>query len=365
MTRFAAALAGALVIAGSAQASSTRTDQSADSAAVQEAHVLLLDRSAIKASGSDEVPIDIRSAAGDIVKRMMATHDANVVLDKSATTASDPRADITAQVLAELKTVHPEWIPARTVTTTSNVTAASRFLVIDLDYLRLPAGGSVSILDPLTTQRLQSFADLHVASLVVNREAVVVGRPAFDATKEAALYLDAFRKTAAKPRLPPIPFGSVAHMTVLDRQALLRNSMVGVSIEEQIKSMTKDAEAELRPESESLKQERTALEGLLPSLSDTEKRDRTADLEQREAAFRQKVQRRQDQIKAAVVVAQKQVEDVAGPIVLAIMKSEGADLLVDKQAVVMGGRDLTPLAIKKLNAVMPRIALVLDPAEKK
>ncbi|HKD21854.1 MAG TPA: OmpH family outer membrane protein [Rhizomicrobium sp.] len=236
--------------------------------------------------------------------------------------------------------------------------------MLDLDFLRSPDGGEVLTSDPEIVERLRNFADAHEASLVIDRKAVVAGAPGFDATKEASLYLEAFRKTGTKPNLRPTLLASLARMAVIDRQALLNSSRAGASLAEQIRTRTKNNEDAVRSESEDLKQERADLEYVLATLPDDEKSERTADLERREAELHEKVQRQKDQLKAAIAVAQKQIEDAAVPIVLEIMKSRGADLVVDRQAVVIGARgfDMTTLAIEKLDAALAHVDLVLDQA---
>src|SRR5271156_5052744 len=138
---------------------------------------------------------------------------------------------------------------------------------------------------------------------------------------------------------------------VIDRQALLRQSKVGQSIAQQVQAMTKSAETELKGESEGLRREGAALQQQVAILAPDVKAQKIKAFEAKQAAFQQKVQLRQNQIRYGVAMAQRQVEAVAGPIVQKIMMDHGANLMIDRQAIVIGapGLDVTPAAIQLLD----------------
>lgn len=172
----------------------------------------------------------------------------------------------------------------------------------------------------------------------------------------------------ADNRPPPAPQGVPApKILVIDRQALLRQSNVGMDIARQVQALTQSAESELKGEGEGLRREEQTLQQQIAILAPDVKAQKIKAFQAKQAAFEQKVQARQNQIRYGVALAQQQVEKVAGPIVQAIMQQRGANLMLDRQAVVIGapGLDVTAEAIKSLNQKLPsvKVQLATPPAD--
>jgi len=244
----------------------------------------------------------------------------------------------------------------------------TRILVIDVDKLRSAGLAGTPDMDPTFTQFVTALASSRGATLIIDRKAVVVASAGFDVTALAETAMDNFRKTGTLPPLEEGPLAPIARFEVVDRNALLRNSAVGKDIVAQVRALTNSAISDFRPESQTLRTEGETLTtdmAILPA--DEGARDRADFLIERRDAFRQVVQERQNQIKAAVAAAQKQVEAVAGPILQQIMADDGANILVDRMAIVIGfpGFDITPLAIAKLDAALPHVDVVLLPPPEK
>ena len=184
-------------------------------------------------------------------------------------------------------------------------------------------------------------------------------------TLEAAFASPAFAQ--GKPAPAPQAGVAMPKILVIDRQALLRNSKVGQSIAQQVQALTKSAESELKGESEGLRKEGAALQQQVAILAPDVKAQKIKAFEAKQAAFQQKVQLRQNQIRYGVAMAQRQVESVAGPIVQGIMQSRGANLMIDRQAIVVGapGLDITQAAIQLLDQKLPtvKVQLATPPAD--
>ncbi|HUO93678.1 MAG TPA: OmpH family outer membrane protein [Rhizomicrobium sp.] len=160
----------------------------------------------------------------------------------------------------------------------------------------------------------------------------------------------------------PAPQGApVPRILVIDRAALLRNSRVGQSIAQQVQALTRQAETELKGENEALRKEGAALQQQVAILAPDVKAQKIKAFEAKQAAFQQKVQTRQNQIRYGVAIAQRQVESVAGPIVQGLMTERGANLMIDRQAIVVGapGLDITPIAIQRLDQKLPSVKVQL------
>ena len=148
---------------------------------------------------------------------------------------------------------------------------------------------------------------------------------------------------------------------VIDRQALLRVSKVGQDIARQVQDLKKSAETELKGEGEALQREKVALEQNDAIYAADVRAQKRKAFESKAIAFQQKLRMRTMQIQYGVMLAQRQVSNVAGPVVEGIMKEQGANLMIDRQAVVIGapGLDVTQLAIDRLNQKLPAVKIQL------
>jgi Skp family chaperone for outer membrane proteins len=160
---------------------------------------------------------------------------------------------------------------------------------------------------------------------------------------------------------------SAPKILVLDRRALLQASKVGQDMARQVQALSKTAEAQLRGESESLAKEKQSLEQQIAILSPEVKQEKIRAFQAKVAAFQQRGQDKQNQIRYGVMLAQQQVEKAVGPIVQQLMQERGAALLIDRQSIVVGapGLDLTPVAIQRLDQKLSsvKVQMVTPPAE--
>ena len=191
----------------------------------------------------------------------------------------------------------------------------------------------------------------------------IIIRPAFAATGAAMLSALLLSAPAAAQNHPAPPSGPVgfAKILVIDRQGLMRASAVGQDIARQVQDLTKSAEVELKGQGEALQHERADLERQVAILAPDVKAQKIKAFQSKEAAFQQKVQTRQMQIRYGVALAQRQVEAAAGPIVQSIMQQRGATVMIDRQAIVVGvpGIDVTQVAVQMLNQKLPTVKVQL------
>ena len=80
-------------------------------------------------------------------------------------------------------------------------------------------------------------------------------------------------------------------------------------------------------------------------------------------AFRPKHRRSKNLIQGGFIKARQQVEQALGPILQGIMAERGANLLLDRNSVVLGtvDVDITGLAVQRLNQKMPSLKVDLVP----
>lgn len=168
----------------------------------------------------------------------------------------------------------------------------------------------------------------------------------------------------AKPAEAPAAQGTPApKILVIDRAAILRASKVGQDIARQVKAYSETAEKEFKGENDSLKREGQALQQQLAILAPDVKEKKIKAFQSKEAAFQQKVQDRQSKIQGGVLQARQAVEKALGPILQGIMSERGANLLMDRNAIVLGTVDIdvTGVAIDRLNKKIPTVKVNLVP----
>lgn len=151
---------------------------------------------------------------------------------------------------------------------------------------------------------------------------------------------------------------------VIDRAAILRASKVGRNIVEQVNAYTKSAENDFKGESDSLRREGQQLQQQVAILAPDVKAKKIQAFEIKQQAFQKKVEERQGKIQGGVLKARQQVEAALGPILQGIMAERGANLLLDRNAVVLGtvDVDITGTAIQRLDQKMPTVKVnLIDP----
>jgi len=83
----------------------------------------------------------------------------------------------------------------------------------------------------------------------------------------------------------------------------------------------------------------------------------------KEQSLQGAAQRKDDQLKAGFAQARQTMEQALGPILQQLVKERGANLVLDKQAVVFSnsaGFDITGEAINRLNQKLPAIKVNLN-----
>lgn len=166
---------------------------------------------------------------------------------------------------------------------------------------------------------------------------------------------------------PPKPGGSPSSGTpapvilVIDRNAILRASKVGQDIVRQVNGYTRSAETEFKGQAGSLRAQEQQLQQQIAILAPDVKAKKIKAFQAQQAAFQQKVQTRQAQIQGGVLQARQQVEVALGPILQGIMQERHANLLLDRNAIVLGtvNIDITGAAVQRLDQKLPSVKVQL------
>jgi Skp family chaperone for outer membrane proteins len=164
----------------------------------------------------------------------------------------------------------------------------------------------------------------------------------------------------AAPPGQPIPSPKIL---VIDRAAILRGSKVGQDIVRQVQGLSQQAEGELKGQNQALENEFRSLQQQMAILSPAVKQQKQKEFEGKRAAFQKKIGERQGLIQGGLFKARQQVETALCPILQGIMKERGANLLLDRNAVVLGtvDVDITGIAVQRLNQKLPSVKVTLAP----
>jgi len=148
---------------------------------------------------------------------------------------------------------------------------------------------------------------------------------------------------------------------VIDRNAILRASKVGQSIVQQVNGYSQAAEKEFKSQADSLRSQEQQLQQQVAILAPDVKAKKIKAFQAQQQAFQQKVQTRQAQIQGGVLQARQQVEKALGPILQGILNERHANLLFDRNAIVLGtvNVDITGVAVQRLDQKMPYVKVQL------
>jgi outer membrane protein len=166
-----------------------------------------------------------------------------------------------------------------------------------------------------------------------------------------------------------VPLGASAAPTpapkivVIDRSAVMRASKVGQDIVRQINAYTDQAEKDLRGQGAALQRDGAAFQQQAAILSNELKNRKLKELQARRAGLQAEAQKKQNLIQGGFIKARQQVEQALGPVLQGIMAERGANLLLDRNSVVLGtvDVDITGLAVQRLNQKMPTLKVELVP----
>ncbi|HVW72895.1 MAG TPA: OmpH family outer membrane protein [Rhizomicrobium sp.] len=166
---------------------------------------------------------------------------------------------------------------------------------------------------------------------------------------------------------PPQP-----KIVVLDRAAIMQFSKAGQDIAKQIQEYSTKAKADLQNQGRALEAEERTLQQQVAILAPDVKAKRIAAFQAKQQALQAQVQKKDEQMRYAFAQARQQMEGKLGPILQGLVKARGANMVLDKQAVVFatqGGFDITGDAINQLNQQLPSLKVNFNvtppPAPKK
>ena len=158
---------------------------------------------------------------------------------------------------------------------------------------------------------------------------------------------------------PPAP-----RIIVIDRNFILQRSSAGQDMLNQAQNLSKVAETEFKTQETQLATEAQQLQQKLAIMA-PDVRDKTEkDFIEKQQAFQGRVAQRQAEIQAGFNKAAHQLEVALEPILKQIMVERGANMVVDRSAVILStvDVDVTPVAVQRLDKTLPHVKVELTAA---
>ncbi|HEX2761498.1 MAG TPA: OmpH family outer membrane protein [Rhizomicrobium sp.] len=152
-------------------------------------------------------------------------------------------------------------------------------------------------------------------------------------------------------------------IVVIDKAAIMQFSKVGQDIARQMQSLANQAKSDLTAQGRALQNEGRTLQQQVAILAPDLKAKRVAAFEAKQKSLQGAAQKKDEQLKAGFFQARQAMEQALGPIVQEVVKQRGANIVVDKQAVVFAtanGFDITQDVIAQLDAKMPTYKVNLN-----
>lgn len=189
----------------------------------------------------------------------------------------------------------------------------------------------------------------------------------------AAILASLLAATPSLAQTPPRPAAPAPanalpapRILVIDRNVILRLSAAGKDMLAQAQKLSQSAEGQFKAEGAGLQKEAQGLQQQMAILSPEMRQQKERAFNAKQQALQQKVQQRQAQIQAGFSKAGRELDAALGPILQQIMKERGANLMMDRNSIVLASIDVdvTATAIERLDKKLPsvKVALVNVPA---
>ena len=183
----------------------------------------------------------------------------------------------------------------------------------------------------------------------------------------------AFLAACALPALaanPPPPQVQIK-ILLIDRQAILRLSKAGQDVARQIQNYTNQARNDIAGQQKALQAEAQKIQQDVAILAADAKAKKIAEFDAKQNAVQAGAQKKEQMIQGGFLKAQQTIAQALEPILQTLMQQRGANIILDKQAVVyaspqaVSAFDITLPAIEQLNQKLPtvKVDMVAPPAD--
>ena len=168
---------------------------------------------------------------------------------------------------------------------------------------------------------------------------------------------------AANP--PPQQQQLQPRILLIDRQAILRMSKVGQDVAKQVQTYADQAKADIAGQQKALQTEAQQLQQQVAILAADARQKKVQAFEAKQQGMQAAAQRREASIQGGFLKAQQTIAQTLEPILQGLMQQRGANMILDKNALVYASPDavkafdITQAAIDQLNQKLPMLKVAL------
>jgi Skp family chaperone for outer membrane proteins len=193
---------------------------------------------------------------------------------------------------------------------------------------------------------------------VADMSAEAAPAPAAPATRPA---ITTGTITTGAPAAPQTAGPPAPKIIVIDRNTILRLSSAGKAMMASAQNLSRQADTEFKTQADNLQKEATALQQQLAIMAADARTAKQNEFNAKQDAFQKRVTDRQTQIQNGFAVAGQKLDQALGPILQTIMREWGANLLLDRSAVILAtiDVDVTATAIERLDRALPTLSVSL------
>jgi outer membrane protein len=185
--------------------------------------------------------------------------------------------------------------------------------------------------------------------------------------KKPILVLALLAATAAPVLAANPPPQMQPRILLIDRQAILRGSKVGQDVAKQVQGYADQAKADIAGQQKALQSEAQQLQQQVSILAADARQKKVQAFEAKQQGMQAAAQRREASIQGGFMKAQATIAQTLEPILQTIMQQRGANMILDKNALVYASPDavkafdITQPAIDQLNQKLPNLKVNLAP----
>jgi outer membrane protein len=156
----------------------------------------------------------------------------------------------------------------------------------------------------------------------------------------------------------------VPRVVVIDRNFIMQRSAPGRDMLAQTQNLTKAAETQFKKEEETLATEAGQLQQQMAIMAADVRAQKEKDFLAKQQSFQNRLQARQGEIQAGFAKAAQQLERALEPILQQVMRERGANMVLDRQSVIIATSDIdiTPIVVQRLDRALPKVKVELTAA---
>ena len=149
---------------------------------------------------------------------------------------------------------------------------------------------------------------------------------------------------------------------VIDRNVILRVSSAGKVMMADMQRLSTQADNEFKAQADALQREANQLQQQLAILAPDIRAQREEEFNNKQVTLQNRITDRQSQIQNGFAIAGQKLDEALAPILQEIMIQRGANLLLDRSAVILASIDVdvTAAAIERLDQTLPTVRVELS-----